>query len=329
MNEYLFSDPLLGRFFESFLFENLPATDQGLRPTYLNEVEFYDIYLGIFGKDYGYEDSEGISLNFSSDNFNRSSKNHRKGVNYISDDPGKLPQRIINTIKVLSKKYLIKTDIKEALQSNEKLTNYIYENIQKNLEIHSLGIEILNFSILAIKPNKETARALEAKAREEILKRADDAIYERRNSSVEQERTIKENELKTEIAVEVKKREIRETQLEADEVVQTKQQELKRKSMEFEIEQEQENKTLTQSKVVNEKTIADAKAYSIAAAMKAIEGMDSNVIDSLANIDMKPEKLIAAAFQGLAKNAEKIGQLNITPDLLSGLIDGGSDGADF
>lgn len=63
----------------------------------------------------------------------------------------------------------------------------------------------MNLSILAILPNKETMRALEAQAREEILRQADEALYVRRNASIEQERRVKENELNTEIAVETKK----------------------------------------------------------------------------------------------------------------------------
>jgi len=36
--EYLHSDPLLGLFFEPFLFENLPASDQKARLVYLKAV---------------------------------------------------------------------------------------------------------------------------------------------------------------------------------------------------------------------------------------------------------------------------------------------------
>jgi hypothetical protein len=36
---------------------------------------------------------------------------------------------------------------------------------------------------------------------------------------------------------------------------------------------------------------------------------------------MKPEQLIAFAFQELASKADKIGQLNISPDLLRELLD--------
>ena len=62
--------------------------------------------------------------------------------------------------------------------------------------------------MLAVKPKPETAKALEAEAREALLRRADEAIYTRRNAAVEQERMIKENELATEIAVENKKHQI-------------------------------------------------------------------------------------------------------------------------
>jgi len=61
LHEYLLSDPLLGKFFEPFLFELLPSMDRRADKVYLREVEQSDIYLGILGKDYGFEDAEGVS----------------------------------------------------------------------------------------------------------------------------------------------------------------------------------------------------------------------------------------------------------------------------
>ena len=58
---YLHRDPLLGLFFEPFLFENLPAKDQRVDAVYTEEVSKCDIYLGLFGLQYGTEDAEGIS----------------------------------------------------------------------------------------------------------------------------------------------------------------------------------------------------------------------------------------------------------------------------
>lgn len=59
--EYLLSDPLLGKFFNPFLFELLPSMDQRADKVYLREVERSDIYLGLLGKDYGFENKDGVS----------------------------------------------------------------------------------------------------------------------------------------------------------------------------------------------------------------------------------------------------------------------------
>jgi hypothetical protein len=243
-----------------------------------------------------------------------------KGEKYISDDPQKLSQRIINLVRVLTKKQVENMQLKEAIKSSEILAKNINIDIKENVEISALGIEILGLFILSILPNKETARALEAEAREEILKSADQAVYERRNSSVEQERKIKENELNTEIAIENKKKQIREAQMESDKVMQEKQQELSDLEMTFNTMQEEKKKKLVDLMVQNAKAESDAKAYEIEAIMKAFEGVDPNTIQSLASIGMQPNKLIAIAFKELAQNANKIGHLNITPELLQDLI---------
>lgn len=62
LKAFLLGDAVLRRFVsEVFLFEELPAKDRRADQVYLEEVEHCDIYLGIFGYDYGYEDQDGIS----------------------------------------------------------------------------------------------------------------------------------------------------------------------------------------------------------------------------------------------------------------------------
>ena len=55
------NDPLLRRFFTVFLFEDLPASDRRADAVYLTEVDHSAIYVGLFGNDYGFEDTEGLS----------------------------------------------------------------------------------------------------------------------------------------------------------------------------------------------------------------------------------------------------------------------------
>ena len=61
LRDYLRGDPLMRRFFDVFLFEDVPALDRRPDALYLDEVEQSDLYVGLFGNDYGSGDEEGIS----------------------------------------------------------------------------------------------------------------------------------------------------------------------------------------------------------------------------------------------------------------------------
>jgi len=242
------------------------------------------------------------------------------GRTYASEDPQKLPQRLVNHAQVLTRASLKSLPLREALGQSESLVQSLREGLQGAEQIASLGIEVLGLSILAIKPTPETSRALETEAREQILREADEAVYARRNSAVEQERSIKENELNTEIAVENKKRQIKEAQMEAEKSVQQKKREIREAEMAAKIALELQNKDLVALATGNAREEADAKAYAIAASMKAFSETDPKTIQALAGVGMQPGQLIALAFKELAENADKVGQLNISPELLRELL---------
>jgi len=61
IKSFLQNDPLLRRFFDVFVFEELPASDRRADDVYLDEVENCDLYVGLFGNEYGSEDARGIS----------------------------------------------------------------------------------------------------------------------------------------------------------------------------------------------------------------------------------------------------------------------------
>jgi predicted HTH transcriptional regulator len=61
IGSFVNNDPLLRRFFDVFLFENVPASNRRADEVYLAEVDAADVYVGLFGNDYGFEDAEGIS----------------------------------------------------------------------------------------------------------------------------------------------------------------------------------------------------------------------------------------------------------------------------
>ena len=61
LEEYIQGDALLRRFFEVFLFEDLPALDRRADEVYLDQVDRCSIYLGLLGNEYGFEDAQGVS----------------------------------------------------------------------------------------------------------------------------------------------------------------------------------------------------------------------------------------------------------------------------
>jgi hypothetical protein len=241
---------------------------------------------------------------------------------YESEDPEKLPQRVLASVEVLIQRAVQSMALKEALTASVQVAESVSAALGDLPEIVSLGLEILGVFVLAIKPSPETARALEAEARESILKGADEAVFARRNSAVVQERAIRENELNTEVAVEQKKRLIRETQMEADASINRKKQELRQADMEADIAIEERRKSFVERNAENTRMLAEAEAHRVAAVMKALENTDPRVVQALAAVGMQTAQLIAQAFGGIADKAEKIGQLNMSSELLQSLLTG-------
>ncbi|MCX5677529.1 MAG: DUF4062 domain-containing protein [Candidatus Omnitrophica bacterium] len=61
LRDYIYYDVLLSRFFEIFLFESLPASGHHPDRAYIDGVKNSDIYLGLFGDQYGDIDKKGMS----------------------------------------------------------------------------------------------------------------------------------------------------------------------------------------------------------------------------------------------------------------------------
>ena len=61
LRDYLRGDALMRRFFDVFLFEDVPAADRLADDLYLGEVERCDVFIGLFGNEYGVADTGGLS----------------------------------------------------------------------------------------------------------------------------------------------------------------------------------------------------------------------------------------------------------------------------
>jgi len=221
---------------------------------------------------------------------------------YRSEDPTKLEERLVHAAQVLAASVIGKLSLREALGSSAALVAEMTRGLREVEAVAMLGVEPLSLSILSIRPTPEMSRALEAEARERLQREADESIYARRNAAVEQERIIKESELNTELAVEAKRREIRERKMEADIAV------------------EEQRTALIAKQVDNAKQDADSRAYALQAQLAPLENTDWKTLMAIAPNGGDPRMMIALAFRELAENAAKIGELNMSPDLLGKLL---------
>jgi regulator of protease activity HflC (stomatin/prohibitin superfamily) len=214
-------------------------------------------------------------LNFSIDPAKRT---------YVSNDPERLGRRITNIIQMATRGELQKRSLEDVLGQYEVIAALVQKQIQEGPLLESLGVELLNVYFVSAKPTPEVAKALEAGYRETLLRKADEAIYARRASAVEEERKIKENELNTDIALEQQRRQL--IGLAGENALQ-----------------EADNR----GKAMEREAEYSAKAKQMELAVYS---------------GLEPRSIVALAMNELGQNAARVGNLTITTELLASLLDG-------
>lgn len=94
LKEYILGDALLRRFFQVFLFEDLPASDRRADQVYLDEVKRSTIYIGLLGNEYGPEDAQGLSP--TEREFNEATAGGKTRLIYVkgADDKARHPKML-------------------------------------------------------------------------------------------------------------------------------------------------------------------------------------------------------------------------------------------
>ena len=228
---------------------------------------------------------------------------------YQSDDPAKLNDRLTHAAQIAAREFTQHTILRKALTDSDSLATALELALKQSSLMEMLGLETISVSIHSIKATPEMTKALQAQSREQLLQEADQAMHQRRNNAIDLERQIKENELHTEIKVEEKRRLVRETQLNADIAV------------------EQQRSELVDQKVQNERKESEARADALRAMLDPMKDVDWKTLLAASEGGINSQQMIALAFRDLADNADKIGTLNMSPDLLNTLLntDGNQD----
>jgi len=138
--EYLYSDALLCKFFDVFLFENLPANNKKTENVYLDEVKQCDIYIGLFGREYGYETDDGISP--TEKEFNCAVKQHKIKLIFVTEhkDTERHPKEL-NLIKK-AEKYVVRKKFSNFLELKTAVYNSLVRFLEENEYIRTLPFDV-------------------------------------------------------------------------------------------------------------------------------------------------------------------------------------------
>lgn len=221
---------------------------------------------------------------------------------------------------------LIGMPLTEALAAVTPAREAIAASLAGHSRLTSVGVTVVGVRVVAIRPEPELERALQTPTREAVQSDADRATYQRRAQAVERERAIAENELQNKIELARREQQLveqrgansrRSAELKAEaELVATKAEaerdrvavdaQATRWQLEAESRADRDRK-LSAAKAEGTRAIGLAEAETETAKLAAYRDLPSNV-------------LLALAAKELAGKLPEIGQLTVTPDVLTGLV---------
>src|SRR5215211_6262514 len=161
--------------------------------------------------------------------------------------------------------------------------------LSTDARLAEIGVQIVAVRVVAIRPEPELERALQTPTREAVQTDADRATYERRALAVERERAIAENELQSKIELAR-----REEQLVAQEGANARR-------------QAEESAAADRVRAEARRLVGTAEADAERARL-----------DASASVPLAT--LYAMAARELAAQLPEIGQLTVTPDLVTGVL---------
>jgi len=178
-----------------------------------------------------------------------------------------------------------------------------------------IGVVVVSARVVAIRAEPELDRALQTPTREAVQVEADRATYARRAQAVQLERAIAENELQNKIELARREQQLveqrgentrRRAELEAAAELVTAQGAAQRDGVEV------------TAQAARQRALAQAEAEAVAAVGEAQGTAEAARL--AAYRDLPPAVLHGMALRELAGQLPEIGQLTISPDVVTGLL---------
>jgi len=184
------------------------------------------------------------------------------------------------------------------------------------------GVGVVSARVVAIRPEPELERALQTPTREEVQQAADRATFERRAKAVEEERAIAENELQNKIELARREQQL----VEQHGTNARRQAELDAEAQLVDAQGQAERVKLGAAGEADaERVRAEARAFGVRT-LRLAEA-DGEAARLAAYRDVPAEVLQALTLKEFAGQLPEIGQLTVTPDLVTALLQSLTTGA--
>jgi regulator of protease activity HflC (stomatin/prohibitin superfamily) len=177
------------------------------------------------------------------------------------------------------------------------------------------GLEVVAVRVVAVRAEREVEKALQTPMREQVQQEADRATYERRAEAVNRERAIAENELQNQIEL-AKREEQLVAQRGANE--QRRATEAAAAAQVEAAARAERDRLEAQVQSERERLLAGARAEAVR--LVGVAEGEAEEARIAAYRDLEAATLLGLAVRELAGNLPAIGQLNLTPDLLTGFL---------
>jgi hypothetical protein len=186
------------------------------------------------------------------------------------------------------------------------LRRLVTDGLRGDERLASTGITVLGARIGSVRAEADMERFLQTPAREQAQGEADKSTFERRALAVERERAIAENELANRIELA-----LREQQLVAQDGAnaRTRASEAAAAALIEANAAAERQGLLADADAHSARVVGEAEGAAEAARLAAYEGVDREVLTAL-------------AMRELAGNLPSIGNLTVTPDLVTGVLAG-------
>ena len=126
---YIRQDAMLSKFFDPFLFEELPAIDLSAQQAYLSEVNNSDIYLAILGYSYGSVANGEISP--TEKEFDEATAKHKYRICFIKTLPDDVERDHRETAFIKKVEQVV---VRKSFQDYEELQSAVYASLVRYLE---------------------------------------------------------------------------------------------------------------------------------------------------------------------------------------------------